>query len=331
MTTNLKAAVIQAGSVAFDVEATLAKTDRLLAEAAEAGAGLAVFPEAFISAYPKGLDFGCRVGMRKPEGREQFQRYWDSAIDVPGPATQALARMAARHGMYVVIGVIERDIATLYCSVLYFSPAGELLGKHRKLMPTASERLVWGQGDGSTLPVFDTPHGRLGAVICWENYMPLFRTAMYAKGVKLYCAPTADDRDSWLATVRHIAIEGRCFVLSACQVMRRSDFPADYPVADEMPDDQVLMRGSSCIIGPLGDVLAGPLFNDEGILYADLDMSEVARSHLDLDTVGHYSRPDIFQLIVDEGSRPAATFVNASRHDETDMADTGIDEMGERS
>lgn len=329
MTDNLKAAVVQAGSVAFDVEATLAKADRLLAEAAEAGAGLAVFPEAFISAYPKGLDFGCRVGMRKPEGREQFQRYWDSAIDVPGPATEALAGMAARHNMYIVMGVIERDVGTLYCTVLYFSPAGELLGKHRKLMPTASERLVWGQGDGSTLPVFDTPHGRLGAVICWENYMPLFRAAMYAKGVKLYCAPTADDRDTWLATIRHIAVEGRCFVLSACQVMRRSDFPADYPVADEMADDQVLMRGSSCIIGPLGEVLAGPLFNEEGILYADLDIGEVTRSHLDLDPVGHYSRPDIFQLNVDERSRPAANFINDSASRETDATNTGINEKNE--
>src|SRR5690606_36224954 len=190
---QLRAAVVQASSVVFDWEATVAKAERLIAEAAAGGAKLLVFPEAFVSGYPKGLDFGCRVGQRKPEGREDFRRYWESAIDVPGPATDRLGTAARENGVHLVIGVIERDRGTLYCTVLFFSPNGDLLGKHRKLMPTASERLIWGFGDGSTLPVFDTPHGRLGAVICWENYMPLLRTAMYSKGITLYCAPTADD------------------------------------------------------------------------------------------------------------------------------------------
>jgi nitrilase len=308
----LKAAVVQAASVAFDCEATLDKTERLAAEAAANGAKLVVFPEAFISAYPKGLDFGCRIGQRKPEGREDFRRYWASAIDVPGPATERLAALARDNGIHLVMGVIERDRGTLYCTVLFFSPEGELLGKHRKLMPTATERLVWGFGDGSTLPVFDTPYGGLGAVICWENYMPLLRTAMYSKGITLYCAPTADDRDTWLPTMQHIALEGRCFVLSACQMTRRSDYPEDYALAEEVAPDTILMRGGSCIIGPLGQVLAGPVFNEETIVYADLDLAEVPRSRLDFDAVGHYSRPDIFTLTVNERPQSPVKFVGAT-------------------
>ncbi len=182
------AAVVQAGPVVFDVPRTLDKLRDLTADAARRGARLAVFPEAFVSAYPKGLDFGVRLGSRTPEGREEFRRYFYSAIDVPGPATAAIGAAARAGGLFLVVGVIERDGGTLYCTALFFGPDGQLLGKHRKLMPTALERVVWGQGDGSTLPVLDTPLGRLGAVICWENYMPLLRTAMYAKGVQLYCA-----------------------------------------------------------------------------------------------------------------------------------------------
>lgn len=306
---KLRTAVVQAGSVAFDAEATLDKVERLIAEAAAGGAELVVFPEAYVSAYPKWLDFGCRIGQRKPEGREDFRRYWASSIDVPSAETDRLGAAARNHGIFLVIGVIERDNTTLYCTVLFFSPEGKLLGKHRKLMPTASERLVWGFGDGSTLPVFDMPYGKVGAVICWENYMPLLRTAMYSKGVTLYCAPTADDRDTWLPTMQHIALEGRCFVLSACQVMRRKDFPTDYTLAEEVDPETVMMRGGSCIISPLGQVLAGPLFNEEGILYADLDLADVARSRLDFDAVGHYARPDVFNLTVNERQQSPVTFV----------------------
>lgn len=300
---RVKVAVIQAASVAFDVDATLDKVDRLSQEAADAGAKIAVFPEAFLSAYPKGLDFGARLGSRTPEGREDFRRYFDSSIEVPGPATERVANIAARLNMFIVIGVIERTAGTLYCTVLHFSPEGELLEKHRKLMPTGVERLVWGQGDGSTLPVIDTPYGKLGSVICWENYMPLLRTAMYNKGVTLYCTPTADDRDTWVSTVQHIALEGRCFVLSACQYTKRSDYPEDYALDKDLAPDDVLMRGGSCIIGPLGDVLAGPVFNEEVVLTAELDLSDIPRSKLDFDVVGHYSRPDIFSLTVDESER----------------------------
>jgi nitrilase len=299
----VRAAVVQAAPVAFDRERTLEKVACLTAEAAGQGARLVVFPEAFISAYPRGLSFGAVVGHRTAEGREQYRRYWESAVDVPGPAAEALASIAERSGVYLVIGVIERDGGTLYCTVLFFAPNGSYLGKHRKLMPTASERLIWGFGDGSTLPVFDTPLGRLGAVICWENYMPLLRTAMYAKGIQLYCAPTADGRETWLPTMRHIALEGRCFVLSCNQFCRRSDYPADYATPFGDDPDMVLSRGGSCIVGPLGDVLAGPDFSGECILTADLDLGDIARGKFDFDVVGHYARPDVFQLRVDERSQ----------------------------
>src|SRR5579871_4074250 len=298
--TSVRAAVIQNSAVVFNREATLEKVARLVRDAKREGAELVVFPEAFVSAYPKGLNFGAVIGSRTPAGREDFRRYFDSAIEVPGPAVDFLGAVAGDHAVHLVIGVIERDGGTLYCTVLFFSPEGKFLGKHRKLMPTASERLVWGFGDGSTLPVFDTPLGKLGSVICWENYMPLLRTAMYAKGVQLYCAPTADDRDTWLATMQHIALEGRCFVLSACQFLLRGDCPADYDAAQGNDRETVLMRGGSCIVSPLGKVLAGPVFNQSQILVADLDMGEIARGKYDFDATGHYARPDIFQLHVNE-------------------------------
>ncbi|HMO28034.1 carbon-nitrogen hydrolase family protein [Enterovirga sp.] len=304
----VRAAVIQNAPVVFDRDATIEKVGQLARQAKEGGAELAVFPEAFVSAYPKGLDFGARIGTRTPEGREDFRRYFDSAVEVPGPAASRLGQIAGDHGLHLVIGVIERDGGTLYCTVLFYGPDGRLLGKHRKLMPTASERLVWGYGDGSTLPVFDTPMGRLGAVICWENYMPMLRMAMYAKGIQIYCAPTADDRDTWLATMRHIAMEGRCFVLSSCQFLLRSDCPQDYAAIQGDAPDTVLMRGGSCIIGPLGQVMAGPAFGQSQILHAELDLAEIARGKYDFDVVGHYARPDIFRLSVNERQTAPVAF-----------------------
>lgn len=309
----VRAAVVQNSPAVFDREATLDKVARLAGDAKAKGAELVVFPEAFVSAYPKGLDFGAVIGSRTPAGREDFRRYFESAVEVSGPATKRLGEISGDLGVHLVIGVIERDGGTLYCTVLFFSPDGQLLGKHRKLMPTASERLVWGYGDGSTLPVFDTKLGRLGAVICWENYMPLLRTAMYAKGIQLYCAPTADDRDTWLPTMQHVALEGRCFVLSACQFMLRGDCPDDYAAAQGNNPDTVLMRGGSCIVGPLGQVLAGPVFNQSQILVADLDMGEIARGKYDFDVVGHYARPDVFQLHVNERATPGVVFQSEER------------------
>ena len=301
---SVRAAVIQSSPVVFDKKATLAKVDRLLGQAARDGAQLAVLPEAFVSAYPKGLDFGARVGQRSEAGRRQFRRYWESSIDVPGEDCAALGEMAVRHKLHVVIGVIERDGGTLYCTVLFFAPDGLLLGKHRKVMPTAMERLVWGFGDGSTLQVFDTALGKIGAAICWENYMPLLRTSMYGQGVELYCAPTVDDRPSWEPTMRHIAVEGRCFVLSACQHVMNQDLPTDYGASF----DGAVIRGGSMIVDPFGKVLAGPVFDEACILTADLDPNAILEGKYDLDVTGHYARPDIFRLDVNNRAMPAVRF-----------------------
>jgi nitrilase len=283
----VRTAVVQAGSILFDTDATLAKAEALIAEAAAGGARLIVFPEAFIGGYPKGADFGARVGSRTPEGRKLFRRYYEGTIDVPGPTTARLAEAARTHAAWIVMGVIERDAGTLYCTALFLSPDGSLAGKHRKLMPTAMERLIWGFGDGSTLPVVETGFGKIGAVICWENYMPLLRAAMYAKGIQFYCAPTVDDRETWPVTMRHIALEGRCFVLSACQYSPAGDAP---------------IRGGSVIVAPLGAILAGPRYDCECILTAELDTGEIAEGKFDLDVVGHYARPDVFRLEVNEAA-----------------------------
>jgi nitrilase len=301
-------AVVQAAPVVFDRDATLSKVATFAAHAAADGAQLLLFPEAFVSAYPRGLDFEAVFGARTEAGRTDFLRYWESSVDVPGPATEEMSRIARENHIYLVIGVIERDGGTLYCCVLFFSPDGVLMGKHRKVMPTALERLVWGFGDGSTMPVFDTPLGKVGAVICWENYLPLMRSAMYAKGIQIYCAPTADCRESWTATMRHIAVEGRCFVLGCNQFLRRRDFPDDYNAFPGMDADAIVSDGGSCIVDPFGNFLAGPNREGEAILMAEIDLDQIVRGKYDLDVVGHYARPDIFQLHVDERPKRPATF-----------------------
>jgi nitrilase len=297
---SVKVAVVQAGSILFDTPATTVKALEWLDAAAAQSADLVVFPEAFLGGYPKGLDFGARVGSRSPEGRAMFRRYFEGAIDVPGPATETIGHACRERRVHLVIGCIERDGGTLYCTVLFFSAVGELIGKHRKLMPTAMERLIWGFGDGSTLPVLETPLGRLGAVICWENYMPLLRMAMYSKNIQLYCAPTVDDRETWTVSMRHIALEGRCFVLSACQFLRRGDCPPEYPAIQGDAPETVLIRGGSVIVSPMGQLLAGPNREGECILTAELDMGAIAGAKYDLDVAGHYARPDVFRLSVNE-------------------------------
>lgn len=293
-------AVVQTGSILYDTPQTLEKFADLASDAAGRKAKLVVFPEAFIGGYPKGIDFGVRLGSRSDEGRDDFRRYFDSAIDMPGPEVDFMGEVAAKTGLYIAVGAIERDGGTLYCTVLYFGPDGRLLGKHRKLMPTALERVVWGFGDGSTLAAPKTDIGILGGAICWENYMPQLRLAMYQKGVEFYCAPTVDDRDVWLPTMQTVALEGRCFVLSACQFMTRGNGPADFhPMQGEAPNT-VLIRGGSCIVSPLGQVLAGPVFGEEAILTAELDKAEIIRGKYDMDVVGHYARPDVFTLTVNE-------------------------------
>lgn len=293
------AAVVQAASFPQDALASALKAAGLVREAATKGARLIVFPEAFLGGYPKGASFGAPVGLRKPQGREDYRRYHAGAIDLDGPEVAALAEAAADTGAFIVIGVIERDGGTVYCTALFFEGDKGLIAKHRKLMPTGAERLIWGFGDGSTLPVLDTPLGRIGAVICWENYMPMLRMAMYDQGITLYCAPTADDRDSWASSMRHIALEGRCFVLSACQHITRAAYPDDFDCALGDDPDTVLMRGGSMIVAPLGEVLAGPDFSGETILYARIDPDDVVRGKYDFDVTGHYARPDVFNLSVD--------------------------------
>ena len=233
-------AVVQAASVLFDRDRSTEKAAGLIRQAGAQGARLALLPEAFIPGYPRGLSFGMVVGRRSDQGRRLWQRYWESAVDVPGPATEALGSAAREASVHAAVGVIERDgrqaPGTLYCTLLYFGPDGRLLGKHRKLKPTGSERLIWGEGDGSTLTVLPTELGRIGGLICWENYMPLARMALYGKGVEIYLAPTADARDTWQATLRHIACEGRCFVLGANQYVTRDMYPADLPGLEELAE-----------------------------------------------------------------------------------------------
>ncbi len=315
---SVKVAVVQAAPVLFEREATVKKTYKFIQETTKEGAELVLFPEAFIPAYPRGLSFGMVVGSRTAEGRSLWQRYWDNSVEIPSPSTDILGAAVREAGVYMAIGIIERDSefsgGTLYCTTLYFSPDGEILGKHRKLKPTGAERLIWGEGDGSTMPVFDTKLGKIGGLICWENYMPLARTFMYSKGVELYLAPTADARDTWQATIQHIACEGRCFVLGCNQFVTRDMYPADLREHPELAGQpEVMCRGGSAIISPLGEVVAGPLYDEEGILYADLDMGEIVRAKVDFDVVGHYARPDVFQLLVNDGANPPVKFTSSRR------------------
>jgi nitrilase len=299
---KFKAAVVQAAPALFNRSASVDKACELMVEAGKNGAELVLFPEAFIPAYPRGLTFGTVVGNRTDAGRELWQIYWENSVDVPGPDTALLGKAAKAAGVFLAIGVIEKDEisrGTLYCTLLYFSPDGRLLGKHRKLKPTAAERIIWGEGDGSTLTTLDTRLGVIGGLICWENYMPLARYAMYRKGIQIYLAPTADQHDTWQSTLQHIACEGRCFVLGCNQYVSKNMYPPDLPGIEELDSQpEILSRGGSVIISPLGEILAGPLFDREGILYADINPAEVSRSKMDFDVVGHYARPDIFEIRV---------------------------------
>ena len=305
MTISMVAA-LQLGSHPDGKHKTLEAILDYESEIKRSGVQLVVMPEALLGGYPKGEIFGTYLGYRLPEGRETFARYFANAIDVPGAETAELAGLALRTGAHLVVGVIERSGSSLFCSALFFSPEEGLVGNHRKLMPTGSERLIWGQGDGSTLPVLDTPVGKIGAAICWENYMPLLRTAMYAKGTEVWCAPTVDERENWLISMRHIAHEGRCFVVSACQIQPS---PRELGISVEhWDDDRMLISGNSIIVGPMGEVIAGPLKNGPGLLVAQIDSAELVKARYDFDVVGHYSRPDVFTLSVDERAKTSVKF-----------------------
>ncbi len=298
-TMKLKVGVVQESPIFFNKSKTFDKLGSLVNTYAQKGCGLLVFPESYVPGYPRGFDFGAKIGSRSNEGRHQYAAYAEQSVDLEGPDRTRLEKLAKRHKVYLVIGVTEKREGTgsLYCSMLYISPTHGLLGVHRKIKPTGTERLVWAEAAGESLVTFKTKIGVLGGLICWENYMPLARMAMYQKGVEIYIAPTADSREEWTATMKHIALEGRCFVLGCNQYFTKSMYPDAFK--DTVKDGpENLCRGGSIIVSPLGEVIAGPLFDQAGVLVATLDLEEVQQSKLDFDVVGHYAREDIFELQV---------------------------------
>jgi nitrilase len=291
-----KIVVVQNSPVLFELPATLDKIEKLAGKASESNPDIILFPEAFIPAYPRGISFGTVVGDRSAEGRETWLRYWNNTVKVPGPATERLGQIAKHAGTMLVIGVVEKgNSGTLYCTLLYFNSDGTLLGKHRKLKPTAAERVIWGEGDGTDLQVHDTGFGKMGGLICWENYMPLARTALYRQGVEIYLAPTADHRESWQHTMRHIACEGRCFVIGCNQILKKTDYP-DLPGEDLSGYGEIISRGGSVIVDPFGEIIEGPLWDTSGILTAELNPELIGKAKMDFDAVGHYARDDVFDF-----------------------------------
>jgi nitrilase len=313
--TTLRVAAVQATYVLMDRDATIDKVDKLAAEAAGHGAQLVVFPEVFVPGTPIWID-------TRPiwDGDDEwFTMLVENAVVVPGPDVDRLGSIAASHGVWLVIGVTEKEPhgSTLYNTVLYFSPDGRLVDKHRKLVPTGSERTVWGQGDGSTLRVVPTEHARIGGLICWENYMPLARVHLYAQGVDVWLAPTLAQGEGWVATLRHIARENRMFVIGVNPVLHADQVPADFPDRDKLlpaayleENGPVLEPGNTVVIDPGGNVLAGPVHEVEETLVVDLDLSMVTHYRRFMDPVGHYSRPDVFRLEVDVTERRTSTAVD---------------------
>jgi nitrilase len=301
MNETVRVACIQAEPVVLQREATIDRLERLAAEASGNGAQLLVFPETFIPAYPSSLWARALAGWATPGAKEAFALLARESVTVPGPAADRIGETAKRHGVWIVTGINEIDPdrpATIYNSLLYHAPDGTLALKHRKLVPTNHERLIWGQGDGDGLRALATPLGRIGGLICWENYMPLARFALYESGVEIYLAPTADDGDAWQSTLVHIARESRSFVVAPAHFQRAAAYPEDFPLRDLLAGVDVIGRGGSAILGPDGAYLAGPLFDAEGILYADLDPARLWEERQRFDPAGHYHRPDILSLTV---------------------------------
>jgi len=305
----VRVAAVQAAPVWLDRAATIDKVIALTEQAAANGAGLVAFPETFVPGYP---DWVWRTRPWDHHATELYARLLDQAVVVGSPATTALAEAAHRLGVWLSVCVDELGdtSTTIYNTLLHFAPDGTLAGRHRKLMPTGAERLVWGGGDGSSLTTIATPYGRLGGLICWENYMPLARAALYAHGIDIYLAPTWDNSDVWVSTMRHIAKEGRVYVVGVTACLRSSDIPHDTPGRKDLyPDpDDWLSKGNTVIVGPDGEVLAGPLVGEAGILYADLDASRTRAARHQFDPVGHYSRSDVLSLTVNTTSNVAVSF-----------------------
>ncbi len=293
---QVKVGVVQATPVFFDINKTIDKLESLVIDYAKKGCQLLLFPESFIPGYPRKFTFGASVGLRTDAGRELYKTYWQNSLQIPGPELSRLEQIARENGVYLAIGVTERDVlnGSLYCTLIYLSPTDGYLGKHQKIKPTGVERLIWAEGTGKdSMKTFDTTIGRMGGLICWENYMPLARMRIYQQAPQLYLAPTADARASWPATLQHIACEGRCYVLGCNQFFTRTDYPDAYQ--EFLDDDEtILSRGGSAIVSPQGEFIAGPLWDEEGVLIADLDLDEVLKSKLDFDVIGHYNRPDLF-------------------------------------
>jgi nitrilase len=299
----VKVACVQVEPVIFDREATLDRLDELAGQVAAEGAKLAVFPEAFIPAYPSSAWAKALAGWSDPRAKAAFALLARESVAVPGPAADRLGEIAARHGLWLVTGVTEIDPerpSTLYNTLLYHAPDGSLALRHRKLVPTNHERLVWGQGDGGGLRAIPTELGRLGGLICWENYMPLARFALYESGIEIYVASTADDGDLWQATIVHIARESRCFVIAPSHYQRASSYPDDFPLRELLAEHDIIGRGGSAILGPDGSYLAGPLYDEEGILYAELEPERLFEERQRFDPSGHYHRPDVLALTVNE-------------------------------
>jgi nitrilase len=295
----VKVAVIQSTPVLFDKASTLDKCIGLIETASLQNPDLIVFPESYIPAYPRDMIFGTTIGSRSDEGRLLWEKYHSNSVTVPGDETATLAKAAKKAGAYLSVGVTEREGKSLFCTQLFFSPRGKLSGKHRKIKPTAAERIIWGEGDGSTLTSHKIGQTIIGTLICWENYMPLARMALYNKGVNIYLAPTADNRESWQSTLIHIAQEGRCFVIGCNQFVKADDYPEEISRIENInKPGEVISAGGSCIISPLGEYIAGPVWGEEEIIFADLDLGMTIRSSLDFDPTGHYNRPDIFDYSV---------------------------------
>jgi nitrilase len=296
---TIKVAVVQDAPVFFDKEKTLQKVETITKQYAKEGCNLIVFPESFIPGYPRGFSFGATIGSRTDEGRQQYADYYNNSFDLESDDLTRLVTLSKEQNIYIVIGVTEKqqNNGSLYCSMIYLSPTHGLLGVHRKIKPTGTERLVWAEAGAESLVTFDTKIGKLGGLICWENYMPLARMSMYLKGVEIYIAPTADSREQWTATMQQIALEGRCFVLGCNQYMTTSMYPDKYK--DEVANqDENFCPGGSVIVSPLGKIMEGPLFNKAGVLIAELDLEDIKRSKLDFDVIGHYARKDIFDFNV---------------------------------
>ncbi len=294
-----KVCLIQDSPVFFDKTKTLEKVETLTKKYAKEGCQLIVFPESFVPGYPRAFNFGATIGSRTPEGRALYNEYHQHSFDTESDDLKKMEQLAKSQNVYLVLGVTEKDSTSgsLYCSMLYISPTDGLLGVHRKIKPTGTERIIWAEAAGESLTTYQTKIGKLGGLICWENYMPLARMSMYSKGVEIYIAPTADARKEWTATMVHIALEGRCFVLGCNQYFTKSMVPEKYQklVVDE---PETMCAGGSVIVSPLGKIIAGPLFNSSGALIAELDLDEIKESKLDFDVIGHYARNDIFQLNV---------------------------------